>query len=181
MARLIGVGPGPTTRTISIQPILFDGGDSIEYEVELDVTPNGIHFKQRYSVKGWQQEHEEIWIVAKTFIEAANLIDVKVPVCIYGRSQERASVRQYVGWLEVIISDTHNKRSKAFTIEAFFEVGPDTFLRYAMRAAPEAVVQFGKDLEAEIALAAPKYWRGNHAEPCGEIGNSSSGSPEEVS
>jgi hypothetical protein len=143
---------------MTVQPLAIDGADAIEYKVVLDDTPEGVHFERTYSVAGWQMEHEDIWIIAKTFLEAANLIGVRVPVPIYGEQGERASVNQHAEWLEVVISGGLNKRVKALIVEAFLEVDGETCLRYCLRSSPEAVTQFGRDLEKEIALAAPRYW-----------------------
>lgn len=163
MAKIEGIN-FQGARWFSICPLApaTPGEDATEYEVRFWTDVDDALTSYNLSVKGWQNGHTGIWLIARLFEEASKLFDAKVPIDLWHtEGRETACVYKHCDWLRVVMWALSPR--KRICAELFIQDNytPNVYQRIFLQTSVSDAEQFGKTLQQEIINAAPKWWAEN--------------------
>lgn len=148
-------------RIAPIRAIEF-GQDATVYSLDL-ITRSKDNLHRHFSVKGWQMQHDDVWVIARTFAEAPKLLESRLEVDLWrtGRAQA-ADIFESCCWLEVALHGI--PRQRVIRVVLFIQEDPlaSLYSRHFMSVRVEDAEDFGLQLEREIVEASPVWASERH-------------------
>jgi hypothetical protein len=122
-------------------------------------------FRFEFSTRYWQLQHDDVLWGVRTLQNSIKLIGYTVPIDLDGAGFSTASVHDCVGSFDIVLSYAYENSDPKIFIDFYFDLSSENRARHiSIEANPGAVAQFAKELESEIAAAAPIWWRENYSD-----------------
>lgn len=161
MAKLEGRnGSGPTWFSISPVPAAQEGEDATEYVVQVwPVNSDGDTLTRRFSVAGWQMQHDDVWVLARAFAETLALLDIVIPISLWrtGRG-EQAVLVESATWIDVTLRGNKRQQRVSVSYNVQEDAHLNLFRRFFLLTDVRQTARFGIELEQEIIEASPRWW-----------------------
>ncbi len=163
MAKIEGVN-FQGDRWFSICPLApaTAGEDATEYQVTFWTEMDNVVTNFNFSVRGWQNEHTGLWLIARLFAQASNLVGARVSTDLWQTGgSEFACVYKHCDWLRVILWALTRQRQICAEFFIQDDNKPNVYQRFFLQTSISDAEQFGRVLEQQIINAAPKWWAEN--------------------